>query len=245
MKKYYHPLKDSTRYKRHKLFFKLINLFLRVGIGKAEIEWRTEIPSEPVVFVSNHTRTYAPLTMEFNFPRNFRHWAIADMLTHKGGMKHFYGKLARNIRPRCIVKIILFCLMPLLNLYFKSLDPIPVYHDINVKETFKKSVETLNEGMDLVIYPEKFDGKLFKYISEFQTGYVYLAEHYYSKTGKLLKFYPVYSCKDLKKIIIGDPIEYRADMPLKVQREEITSYLMQSIEALGDSLPEHKIYQAR
>ena len=242
MKRYYHPLKECTKHKRSKLFFKFLNIFLKPATGKAEVEWRTQEPLDPAVFVANHTHTYAPLSMLFNFPLECRPWVNAYTLTYKNGIKLVYNKIAYDLKPRFIAKLGAIILMPLINLYFRSLDPVPVYHDIRIRSAFHKSTETLSEGINLVIYPEKNIKSPQKYINDLEPGFVHLAPHYYEKTGKKIKFYPVYCCKDLKKIIVGEPIEYDPDKNIKEQRNEITDYLVKAVVEIGDSLPEHTIY---
>lgn len=242
MKKYYSPLKNYHRIKRPRLFYHFINLFLKAVIGKDDVIWYTEKPKEPAVFIANHTRTYAPLTMKFNFDNKTRPWTNAYTLTYRNGIKLFYNKIAYDLKPRFLVKLLAIITMPIINLYFRSLEPIPVYHDIRIKLAFKKTTETLASGINVIIYPEKNIEPVYKYINDLERGFVHLAHYHYNKTGKIIKFYPVYCCKELKKILIGEPIAYNPEIELKEQREIICKYLIAKINELGDSLPKHKIY---
>lgn len=240
--KYYSPTSEYHIIKRPKIFFRLINFLIRKLIGRNEIIWHTEKPDEAVVFVSNHTRTYAPLSMMFNFDLPIRPWANAYMLTYRNGYKIFYKKISYDFNPKFLRAILLAIIMPIINLYFRSMEPIPVYHDIRLRTTFTKTTETLNSGINVVIYPEKNIISPYKYANELENGFVHLAMHYYEATGKCVKFYPVYCCKDLKKILIGVPIEYNPQVNLKEQRLIIADYLCKKINELANSLPPHKPY---
>lgn len=241
MKKQYSPLKKYHLVKRPKIFHRIIN-FLVKPFYINEVIWNTCIPKENVVFVANHTRTYAPLAFHFNIKRSYRPWVNAYTLTFRNGFKLFYNKTASNYKPKFLRFLALLILTPLINLYLRGLDPIPVYYDTRLKKTFDKSIETLRENYDIVIYPEKNTPPAHKYVNDMNTGFVHLAQHYYKETGKRLKFYPVYCAQSLKKILIGDAIEYNPDINIKVQRQQIVDYIISKINELGDSLPKHKIH---
>jgi len=223
-------------------FLKFLNFFLRIMIGRDSVIWLTEKPDEPSVFICNHTRTYAPLTMELNFDRKVRPWVNGYMLTYRNTVKLMYNKIAYDFRPKLLRRLLLIVLSPFINIYFRSLEPIPVFHDTRIRLAFSKTNETLMSGKDIVIYPEKNVIPPNKYINELEVGFVHLARHYYQKTGKCVRFYPVYCCKDLKIIMVGEPITYNPEKDFKRHREEIVTYLTEKIEELGNSLPEHKVY---
>lgn len=241
MKKYYSPTNDYRRY-RPKLFYRFLNFFLRRVVGNNEVIWRTDKPDDSVVFVANHTRTYAPLSVVFNFDRVTRPWSNAHMLYYRNGIKLMYNKIAYDFKPKWLRKIILITLMPFVNIYFRSLDPIPVYHDLRLKTTFRKTNETLKSGIDVIIYPERNIEPPYKYVNELEPGFVHLAYHYYNNTGKCVKFYPVYVAQSLKKILVGEPITYDPNIDIKQQRTIIVKYLIEKINDLGDTLPEHKVH---
>lgn len=242
MSRYYSPLKEYSKYKRPKLFYRFVNIFIRKVIGRSDVVWLFEKSDEPSVYVCNHTRTYAPLAMELNFGVKTRPWVNAYMLTYRNCVKLLYHKIAFDLKPRFLIKTLAYILSPLIALYFRSLEPIPVYHDKRLKTTFLKTSQTLEEGIDIIIYPEKNIVSPNKFVNDMQTGFVNLARHYYDSTGRLVNFYPVYCCKDLKKILVGKPIQYDPEINIKEQREIIGNYLTDAINDLGASLPEHKVY---
>lgn len=201
-----------------------------------------EAPSEePGIFVCNHAGPQGPIMMTVNFKRKHSSWIlsyaidkkhtenyayhdifIGDARIHKG----IYHFLSKNVK---------WFLPPIL----KSVDFIPVYHDHNVMETFKQSLNTLDSGKDVVIFAES-PKKYSPYINELQNGFISIASMYYRETGKCLKFYPTYVCKKRKRIMVGSPITFDPNIPLNEQKDTICKYICESITRLGSSLKKHK-----
>lgn len=152
------------------------------------------------------------------------------------------GKVLKTLKFKWLLYPLAILLMPIIVLTFRAVEPIPVYHFSNkvINETFNKSIRTIEEGIDQVIFPERTENKVNNYVYEFNHGFPMVAQHYYNKTGKILKFYPTYCCPALKKVLVGEPISYNPQVPMKIQREQICRYLEQSIADMGDSLPKHK-----
>ena len=69
----------------------------------------------------------------------------------------------------------------------KSVEGIPVFKGkTRIRETIDLSVEAIEQGYNLVIFPENPTRKFSEYINDFDTGFIHLAKSYYLKTGKKL-----------------------------------------------------------
>ena len=68
---------------------------------------------------------------------------------------------------------------------------------------------------------------------------------YYRKSGKALCFVPFYVAPALRETHIGEPIRFDPDAPFDAERERIKTYLMDSITAIAESLPEHTVVPYR
>lgn len=239
-KKYYSPFKEYSKVKRVHPLYKLIRGMVKLFFPKNEFVWATEEPKdgEPVVFVCNHTKIYAP-TYFLLRKDTVRLWANGFFVRFKSCWSHFrdnvlFGK-RKWLRPLGLI------LTPLVVYVFRAIEPIPVYKKTaQLMETFEKSIWTLNEGVPQVIFPERTENKVNRYVYEFQQGFPLIAEQYYKQTGKKVKFYPVYCAQPLRKVVAGDPIEYNPDIPMKLQRKQICEYLENKIAEIADSLPEHE-----
>ena len=209
---------------------------------RAKVKSETTLnPDEPAVYICNHSGAIGPALMTLDFKIPHKTWMISYVLDkdrNKNFIFHdfFFGKSKKHPKFwRMLAFIVAKLLRPLL---FLS-DPIPVYHDRRMFNTFKESTDTLLSGKSLVIFaecPERFS----EYVNELYSGFVDIARSYYSATGKNLKFYPVYAEKSNKVISVGKPIEYTKEIPIQEIREKITSYLRDGIDRLARNLPEHK-----
>lgn len=244
MKKYYSAVKPYYKRKRLRFGFKIFKAIFKIFFPKDEFIWKGEKPKddEPCLFVSNHTKLYAPLSFILNFGKPIRAWSNAYFLFFKEAANHMFKNVIANRKPKFLLYPFTVMILPLIVWFFRGLEPIPVYHqDRKVMETFDKSLETFESGINQVVFPEKLEGAANKYIFEFNRGFTYIAKLYYEKTGKKLKFYPVYTCQSLRKVLIGTPISYDPEIPIKKQKNDICKYLEGQIKELGDSLPEHRI----
>jgi hypothetical protein len=133
-------------------------------------------------------------------------------------------------------------LTPLIVLTFRAFNPIPVFHKVPevVTMTFDKSMQTVDEGVPQVIFPERTENRVNKYVYQFNCGFPAVAKSYYEKTGKKVKFYPVYCAQKLRKFVVGDPIEYNPDIKIQEQKKKICEYLQDKICEIGESLPPHE-----
>ena len=244
IKKYYSPVKEYDTFKRPHPFFKLLRLFVGWFFPKNEFIWKTEKPSdgEPLFFVCNHTKIYAPTYFIVNKEQRARVWANYYFLYFKVFWHHMKTKVINNRKPKFIIYPLAFLLTPVIILTFRAFEPVPVFHKDERVETmtFKKSIETMKAGVPQIIFPERTENKVNRYIFQFNHGFPKVAERYYQETGKILRFFPVYCAEKLRTFVVGDPIAYDPNVSMDTQADDICHYLENKIKELGDSLPEHE-----
>lgn len=244
MKQYYSPIKPYNKRKRIRIGFRVFKAVLKLFFPKNEFVWKCDKPSEDEVFllVGNHTKLYAPLAFVLNYEKPIRPWSNAFFLFYKDVLRHMFKMVLANRKPKFLLYPLAVIISPLIVWFFRSIEPIPVYHqDRRIVETFDKAVESLESGVHQVVFPEKLEGKANEYIFELNQGFTFVAKQLYDQTGKKLKFYPVYTCQPLRKVLIGEPITYNPEINFKKQKVEICRYLENAIKELADSLPKHKI----
>lgn len=217
-------------------------LMTKLVIGKTKFIFHDGIPSEPSVFVANHTRAKGPLTIQYLYPGDVRTWSNAKLIEKKSCYDHFKTNIIKNIRGEWFFKLLLPLGIPLVNWYYKKqLNCIPVYHDMNISKTFTSSTQTLVNGVNVAVYPEIKETVNNEVLSNFAVGFTYMGFYYHRETGKNLNFYPVYIAQTLREIHFGKPIAYDPTIPMKDQALIISDYLASSITNLARSLPKHKI----
>ena len=245
MKKYYSPIKEYDSFKRPHLVFRLVlRPLVRLFFPKNEFLWKTERPAdgEPIFFVCNHTKIYAPTFFITNKDHRARVWANYYFLYFRVFWNHMKNKVLKDRKPKFLLYPLALLLMPIIIFTFRAFEPIPVFHKDERVETmtFKKSVETLRSGVPQVIFPERTENKVNRYVFQFNHGLPRVAEKYYRETGKILRFYPVYCAEKLRTFVVGDPVSYDPTVPMETQADDICHYLENKIAELGDGLPPHE-----
>lgn len=244
-KKYYSPVKSYDVYKRPHVFYKLLRAAIRLFFPDNEVVWKCEKPAsdEAAVYVCNHTKIYAPTAflVDKRLPQG-RIWANCYFLHFNMCWKHIKTKVINNRKPKFILYPLAFLLTPVIVLTFRAFNPIPVYHksDNTERVTFQKAIDTIEEGKAQIIFPERTENPVNKYVFQFNHGFPKMAEKCYKETGKIVKFYPVYCAQKLHTFVIGEPIAYNPDIDIEIQKDDICHYLEHSIQVLGDSLPAHE-----
>ena len=233
--------KASASQEHPSLYYRLMRGILRLCYPRCRV--RFEVPPEdaPSVFVCNHASIHAPIMMTLDFPRPHKNWMIACAMDKRRAKIYayhdvFFGE-SHHCKPfwRFLSGIVGRGLPPLL----RWSDPIPVYHDRRVAQTFRQSLAALRDGFDLVIFAE--DARRFsEFVNELQTGFVDLGRMAWRESGRLLRFYPVYAEKKHRIISVGCPVCYDPETELAVQRQTAAATLRDSIDRLARALPPHK-----
>ena len=150
----------------------------------------------------------------------------------------FWSKKPKYIR--WFFKIISYLIAPLASYVLNQADTIAVYKDVRLMATYRTTMEKLEEGANIVLFPE-CPQEYNNIVNEFQDKFVDVARLYYKKTGKKLNFIPTYNAQSLKKVVFGKPIQYNPDIDIKEQRTIICDYLKSEITKLAKELPVHRV----
>ncbi len=186
---------------------------------------------EPCIFVANHMEISGPIITELYIPYNIRPWIIDKMLDKKTIKHHMISGISRIFPKRAEFrnKITANILSPFIYNLLSSTNPIPVHRTgRGILETINKSVSALDNGESILLFPEnptddghyKLEGA-----SKFYTGFVSIAKKYYEKTGKSIKFNPVYADRKNKILTVGNHIEFNPKSLYSNEKERIASYL--------------------
>jgi 1-acyl-sn-glycerol-3-phosphate acyltransferase len=246
MKQYYSSTKEYYKVKRHWPFFRLLSKIIGKSYkGKIEVRYAEPLPQdESIAIAPNHAREFGPMAVYFCYPRGNRMWLNSNLIIVKDMPNHLMKDFFINEKgiKKALLKLLCYIISPILSAAMKSIEVIPVYRDMRIRVTLKKTSETLSEGKDVVIFPESnVSDELYKYTNVLQEGFVFSAKNYYNHTGKKLKYYPAYACKDLNILSFGHPVEYDPAKSLKEETVRISKHIRDEIERLGNELPPHKI----
>lgn len=209
---------------------------------KMEVIGMENLPDEPAIVVGNHTQMNGPIVSELYYPEDRYIWCAGQMMHWKEvpdyAYRDFWSRKPRAVR--WFYRLASYLITPLSVCVFNNAHTIPVYHDSRLISTFRQTAERLQEGASIIIFPEH-DVPHNHILCEFQDKFVDVARIYYKKTGKELSFVPMYIAPALKKIVLGKPIRFCADRPIREERGRICNALMAEITAMACALPEHTV----
>jgi hypothetical protein len=88
------------------------------------------------------------------------------------------------------------------------------------------SVDALEEGYNLLIFPEKpsdrYDKESYK---DFNTGFASLGRAYFERTGQSLDFYPCWSDSRTHSFRIGKPVTFDPSNDARTEKLRISTEL--------------------
>ena len=185
---------------------------------------------------------HGPIVAEVQFPVKRKTWCIGNVLTKKEFIEHaktdFWGQKPKW--TRWFYNILAHIIAPIGANIFNNADLIGVYKDARLANTFKETVRELQEGNNIIIFPE-CPTLYNNIVNEFQEKYIDVARLYYKRCGKCISFVPMYNAVRLKKVLLGKPIKYDPNIPIEGMRKMINDYLKNEITNLALSLPSHEV----
>ena len=237
--------KNMSGREKSRLFSALLRV-LRFFYLKMEVVGMENLPDEPVIIAGNHTQMHGPIACELYFPENRWTWCAGQMMHLKEVPEYAFEDFWSQ-KPEWshwFYRILSHLVAPLSVYIFNRANTIEVYRDARVMATMRETLNRLQEGANIVVFPEQ-DKKYNNIIYDFQEGFIDIARMYHRKTGKELCFVPLYIAPSLKKMILGKPIRYCAANPVQEERARIRSYLMNEITDIARALPRHRVIPYR
>ena len=181
----------------------------------------------PIVFLGNHAEIYGPIASALCFPVPVRFWVISHMMGRSRDVRAYLyeNTCSKKTFLPVFVRRLLARLMGGLSVNIMcGLNSIPVYRDspMKLRMTLRKSVEALENGDNLMIFPEHPDGKYVKgSVSELSPGFLMLAEAWWKRSGRKLRIMPVYANRTKRTFTFGDEITYEPENGYASEQERI------------------------
>lgn len=223
-----------------------LKALVRLFFPKMELVGREMLPEEPVLVVANHCQMYGPVACELYYPEPRFTWCAGQMMHRKEvaayAYEDFWSQKPRY--SRWFYRLLSHLIAPLSVLIFNNADTVPVYRDARIVRTLRQTLQRLQEGASVVVFPEH-DAPHNHVLSEFQEKFIDVARLYYSKTGRALTFVPMYIAPARKKMVLGQPVIFRPEEPIGPERRRICEHLMAEITSLAEALPEHRVVPYR
>ena len=197
-------------------------------------------PDNPIVFLGNHAEIYGPIASALCFPYPVRYWVINRMMFNKKDVRAYLYENTfskKTFLPIFVRRLLAWYLGWLSVNVMNSLRAIAVYRDspMKLRQTIRESVDALNKGENLRIFPEHPEGKYVKGgISELSPGFIMLAEAWWKKTGKKLRLIPVFANREKSTFTFGNEIRYEPENGYASEQERILKEAYEQLISLSE-----------
>ena len=209
---------------------------------KIRVEGLENLPEDGAIIVGNHCKMNGPISSELYAPGKHYTWCAGEMMELKAVPEYAYEDFWSGKPEWCrpFYKLLSYIIAPLSVCVFNNAETIGVYHDTRIISTFRQTVKALQEGANVVIFPEH-DEPYDHIICRFQDRFIDVAKLYYKRTGKAVSFVPMYLAPALKTMYLGKPVAFHPEAPMEEERTRIAGELMAAVSSIAQSLPEHTV----
>ena len=187
------------------------------------------------IILSNHEGTDAPMSLELYLDKPIRMWGAYQMNSGVVKMYQYQSRVYYHEKKHWNLHLArLFCLIasPVTNLFYKGLNLISTYRDVRFRKTIRESIEALQEGYNIVIFPEDSTKGYMEELEGFLAGFVLLAEAC-KKRGMDLPIYVTYFRKKDCTYVVDKPVTYSQLCKTGGTKEEIARRLVERCNELG------------
>lgn len=225
---------EDRRLKR-KWWFTLLKKMMKCRYKKPRFVYLGEEMKNGGVLLSNHEGTDAPMSLEIYMNVPLRMWGASEMNSGLIKLYKYQTRVYYHEKKHWNLHLArLFCLIasPLTNLFYNGLDLISTYRDTTFIKTIKESMDAIEKGQNIVIYPEDSTKGYLTELEGFHPGFVVFA-NYALKHGYDLPIYVSYFRKSDKTYIIDKPVMYSTLANQGLTKEEIADTLRLRCNELG------------
>jgi 1-acyl-sn-glycerol-3-phosphate acyltransferase len=188
----------------------------------------------PLILVSNHAGTYGPLSVITSLPLEIYPWVVSETTDARTAARRIQAEFLEaelHLKPpfsTWLARVIARIAAALM----RAINAIPVYqHSRSIRSTVERSVELLERGKNILVFPEDPTLRLNDVLNHFCTGFVHLARQYYERTRRAVLFLPVAVNRGVRAIMVGRPVRFDASAPFAVEKARLKSEL------------EHRVYE--
>lgn len=208
-----------------------------------------EDDTNPMVFLCNHAELYGPVVSYCDIPVPVRPWVISMIsvdLDETTEYLHRYDTSRIRWLPEKAQRWLARQLGRISIWGMRQLESVPVYRDKpgQLMKTFRASVEAMECGDNLLIFPENPNAAYQDHgyehgtIGELFSGFAMLGQIYHSRTGKDCRFIPMVCHKDTRTITFGPEIVYNADADPAEERQRVSDECARTMRQIWNEMNE-------
>lgn len=235
-KRYYCTHKEYTTYRHPYLTYRFFYHTFKIFIPKFKIKYEQQLEGQNI-YVSNHSKAFGVLFACKYLKKDTRIWADGALCFYKTAPKYMlnliFGGKKRYYPLAFIIGYLLVGIM-------RGAKVIPVYRDARLITTYKKTIETLKEGKNVLLFAEN-PTRYNKYLNELNKGFVEVGRMVNKYMKKDINFVPMYIAWTIRETSIGTPITFDPSNNYRLEVERVSTYIRDEITRLAEELPEHKV----
>ena len=218
---------DSVKWelpKHRQPVWKVFKFVFRPFFLVKNVEFVGEKFPEKCILISNHNNKKGPMVFEFSLPIHHVSWGAYQMLgSYKMRFKYLRDVLYMQKnglkKGKATFKAMIEAIFSPYT--YRGMKVIPSYPDVRFMKTMQYSMQCLDNGFAISLYPEDSNKGYFDEMTHFFSGFVMLAEQYYKKTGEDVPIFPMYYGRKKKKIVVGNPLRVQDFIKQGLSRDEI------------------------
>jgi hypothetical protein len=186
----------------------------------------------PSIFVANHLGSFGPVVMKVFFPIDVVPWVTYEIMDKNlcpGYLRDDFVEKELKLKPplSIIVSKMISKICVSLMIHIRA---IPVYKSgKKILAAANESVQKLEKGYEIIIFPEIPDVRNNDPINEFYTGFINIAKYFYKRNNANIAFYPVCIHKEKNYISITKPIIFDHKNAFPHEKRRIINLLKNSI----------------
>ncbi|WP_018661910.1 hypothetical protein [Heyndrickxia acidiproducens] len=218
------------------IFFKAVRGIARIFFPAYKADISRQIDG-PVVYISHHRNLFGPFITLLWYPRTVRTWILHVFLDRKACYQQYAGYTFTKrfgLHP-AIAKPAAFLLSFGISRLLQSGKSIPVYRGSKkILRTFQMSVEALQKGESVAIFPDIDYTDSSASVKGMYNGFLYLEKYYYKKTGRHVRFVPLYASKRKRLLVADAPICFRDGENFRTEKEVVYEKLHTALNTLAE-----------
>ena len=221
--------------KRKQRVWRVTKRIFKPFFSVKSVEFLGEKFPDKCIIVSNHNNKKGPMVFELNLPVFHASWGAYQMLgNYKSRFRYLRDVLYIQKNKLSKFKATLKAgFEAIFSIYmYRGMKILPSYPDSRFRKTLKYSMDMLDAGNAVSVYPEDSNEGYFDEMTHFFPGFVMLAQQYYKNTGEDVPIFPVYYGRKKKKIVVGKPLYVQDFVKQGLDREQIAEEFRKAVNQL-------------
>ena len=220
---------------KRKLYFRILKKLMKSRYKEPTFVYLGEEIENGALILSNHEGTDAPMSVEIYLDKPVRMWGAGEMNSGLIPLYKYQTRVYYHEKKHWNIHLArLFCLIasPLTHLFYSGLNLISTWHDARFVKTIRESIDALNSGDNIIVYPEDSTKGYLAELEGFHEGFVMLAD-ICKRRGMDLPIFVTYFRKSDLLYIVDKPVMYSELCKNGASREDIAKRLCERCNELG------------